>query len=141
MQERLYGKSREKSYTLTIICDPELAGIEKNYKDYKRWLLEQRGAQGLLKPRRLVLNSAHDEIAGKSRRNQGPLLLDHNEEERFRRQHELVGKVVFLKDSDMEHNSFEREASKWVSMFFYKMHAMCSRKPRFSEMRPSRYNI
>ena len=38
-------------------------------------------------------------------------------------------------------NWFEREVSKWVPMFYFKMSSLCIRKPRFSEMRPIRYNV
>ena len=34
---KFYGRREEKAYTLTIICDPEEAGIEDHYKDYKKW--------------------------------------------------------------------------------------------------------
>ena len=67
--------------------------------------------------------------------------MDGHNEENFRKNHDLIGKVVFMKDRDMESNSFEREVSKWVPTFYYKMHSLCTRKPRFSEMRPMHYNI
>ena len=35
-----YGKAAEKSYTLTIISDPEQSGVEANFKDYQRWMHE-----------------------------------------------------------------------------------------------------
>jgi hypothetical protein len=53
----------------------------------------------------------------------------------------LVGKVVFLKDREIETNGFERICSKWVSLFYNKMSELCSKKPRFSEMRPLKFNI
>ena len=43
LQERLYGKKSERAYTLTIISDPEQSGIESNFKDYSRWVMDQRG--------------------------------------------------------------------------------------------------
>jgi hypothetical protein len=42
---------------LTIICDPEESGIEKHFKEYKRWLLENKGGSALAKPKRIVINA------------------------------------------------------------------------------------
>ena len=47
----------------------------------------------------------------------------------------------FLKDREIEVNSFEKEISKWATHFYMKMNTLCSKKPRFSEMRPVKYNI
>jgi len=69
------------------------------------------------------------------------VLLNPLEDDKFRKQNQQVGKVVFLKDSDLKINAFEKEISRWVCDFYYKMHQLCSRKPRFSEMRPNRFNI
>jgi len=52
----------------------------------------------------------------------------------------MIGKVVFIKDRDLEMSAFERDISKWVPQFYYKMHQLCARKPRFSEMRPIKYS-
>jgi hypothetical protein len=48
----------EKSYTLTMICDPEESGIETRLKDYKSFL-EEKEARGDYdgKSKRLVINS------------------------------------------------------------------------------------
>lgn len=112
---------------MTIISDPEQSGVEANFKDYQRWMQEQRAAG--YKQRHLVLNAGSDK------------LFDKASEERFRSKHELLGKVVFLRERDIERNWFEREVSKWVPMFYFKMSSLCIRKPRFSEMRPIRYNV
>ena len=129
---KLYSnRPQEKSYTLTIISDPVEAGIDSHFNDYTKWLLEQRN--GGAKPKRLVIN-AQD---GKSKT---PLLLNPVDDDKFRRQNTMVGKVVFIKDRDLEINAFERDISKWVPQFYYKMHQLCSRKPRFSEMRPTKYS-
>jgi len=53
----------------------------------------------------------------------------------------LIGKVVFLKDREIETNGFERICSKWASLFYHKMNELCAKKPRFSEMRPLKFNI
>ena len=34
----------------------------------------------------------------------------------------MIGKVVFIKDRDLEMSAFERDISKWVPQFYYKMH-------------------
>lgn len=129
---KLYSnKPQEKSYTLTIICDPVEAGIDDHFKDYNRWLMDQRN--GGVKPKRLVINSQD----GKTK---APLMLNAVEDDKFRKQNTMVGKVVFIKDRDLEINAFERDISKWVPQFYYKMHQLCARKPRFSEMRPIKYS-
>lgn len=46
--------SREKSYTLTMICDPEDAGIEKTFIDYKKWMVDNNVP---VKPKRLIINA------------------------------------------------------------------------------------
>lgn len=46
--------SREKSYTLTMICDPEDSGIEKIYIEYKRWLIDNKVTS---KPKRMIINA------------------------------------------------------------------------------------
>jgi hypothetical protein len=44
----------EKSYTLTMICDPEESGLDKKFMEYKRYMLEKDGFSA--KPRRLIIN-------------------------------------------------------------------------------------
>ena len=72
---------------------------------------------------------------------EGDNLVERPAEEQLRQKQQLIGKVCFLKEKDIEKNWFEREVSKWVPMFYYKMTTLCTKKPRFSEMRPIRYNI
>ena len=108
---------QEKSYTLTMVCDPEDAGIDQRFAEYKQWTIERDGAS--MQPRRLVIN-AQQQATG-SQKN-GSLLLSPSEEEKFRRHNQQIGKVVFLKDRDIEINAFEREISKWVPQFHFKMH-------------------
>ena len=50
-------QQREKSYTLTIICDPDEAGIDKKYLEYQRWLVDHHSNTGYNKPKRLVINA------------------------------------------------------------------------------------
>ena len=132
------GSASEKSYTLTMICDPDDAGIDKKFREYRDWLAEREvGQNGLRGPKRLVINANQNQQGKKGGQ---PLLLSAAEDDKFRRQNQQIGKVVFLKDRDIEINAFEKEISKWVPQFHYKMHQLCSRKPRFSEMRPTKYN-
>lgn len=133
------GASQEKSYTLTMICDPDDSGIDKKFREYREWLQEKEGQNGLKRPKRLVIN-ANQNLQSTAKKGGAPLLLSAAEDDKFRRQHQQIGKVVFLKDRDIEINAFEKEISKWVPQFHYKMHQLCSRRPRFSEMRPTKYN-
>ena len=41
-------------------------------------------------------------------------MLNAVEDDKFRKQNTMVGKVVFIKDRDLEINAFERDISKWV---------------------------
>ena len=104
---------QEKSYTLTMICDPEDAGIDQRFAEYKQWTLERDGAT--MQPRRLIINAQQQQNGG-AKNGGGSLLLSPVEEEKFRRQNQQIGKVVFLKDRDIEINAFEREISKWVKI-------------------------
>jgi len=47
--------SQEKSYTLTLICDPEDSGLDEKFKNYKLWLKEKEEVPS--KPKRLVINA------------------------------------------------------------------------------------
>ena len=69
------------------------------------------------------------------------MLMTPAEDDKFRKNTQTIGKVVFLKDREIEINSFEKEISKWATHFYLKMHTLCTKKPRFSEMRPVKYNI
>ena len=53
----------------------------------------------------------------------------------------LIGKIVFMKDTDIEHNEFEDGICKWVSTFHRKLGKYCVRKPRYSELRPMRFSL
>ena len=53
----------------------------------------------------------------------------------------LVGKMVFVKDSDLENNDFEETISSWVSLFHRKLSKYCLRKPRYSELRPMKFSL
>mmetsp|Transcript_8967 Transcript_8967/g.15176 ORF Transcript_8967/g.15176 Transcript_8967/m.15176 type:complete len:220 (-) Transcript_8967:8-667(-) len=129
----------EKSYTLTMICDPEDSGLDEKFGNYRQWLVEKENQQlASNRPQRLIISASQNGQAGKQN---PPLLLNPGEDERFRRNNEQVGKIVFLKDTDIKINAFEKEISQWVSEFYYKMHQLCSRKPRFSEMRPNKFNV
>ena len=124
-----------------MICDPEDAGVDKKFREYREWLQEKdMGNNGLKRPKRLVINANQNTQAANGKKGGAPLLLSAAEDDKFRRQHQQIGKVVFLKDRDIEINAFEKEISKWVPQFHYKMHQLCARKPRFSEMRPAKYN-
>lgn len=100
-------------------------------------MLDTHANSGYTKPKRLVLNASQSK--GNSR--SGPVLMSAAEDEQFRKNTQTIGKVVFLKDRDIEMNAFERDCCLWASHFYLKMHALCARKPRFSEMRPLKYNI
>ena len=121
-----------------MICDPEDSGLDEKFQNYKEWL-QQKEAQGLYdsKAKRMVVNANHVLPAGKNQ----SLLLSEAEERNFRRQNTQIGKIVFLKDSDLQINTFEKEISLWVSEFYQRMHSLCARKPRFSEMRPNKFSI
>ena len=123
---------QEKSYTLTMICDPEESGLEKKFMDYKKFTMEQGAFAN--KGKRLVIN-------GSQPNKKGGIIMSQAEDERFRRNNQQIGKIVFLKDRDIEMNAFEREISRWVPQFHFKMHQLCSKKPRFSEMRPIKFNL
>jgi hypothetical protein len=53
----------------------------------------------------------------------------------------MVGKIVFLKDSDIEHNEFEENISGWAASFNRKLSKYCLRRPRYSELRPMRFSL
>ena len=46
--------TQEKSYTLTMICDPEDSGLEKKFSEYRKYMIEKDGFAN--KPRRLIIN-------------------------------------------------------------------------------------
>lgn len=74
---KLYNnRPQEKSYTLTVICDPVEAGIDSHFNDYNKWQLEQRN--GGTKPKRLVINAQDG-------KNKTPLLLNPVDDDKFRR--------------------------------------------------------
>ena len=37
------GSTQEKSYTLTMICDPEESGLDKKFQEYRRYMVEKEG--------------------------------------------------------------------------------------------------
>lgn len=53
----------------------------------------------------------------------------------------LIGKIVFLKDTDIEHNEFEESMCKWVNNFHRNLSKYCVKKPRYSELRPMRFSL
>ena len=106
-----------------MICDPEDSGIDKKFQQYRDWLQEKEAGQnGLARPKRLIINANQQPGNGGSKKGGPPLLLSAAEDDKFRRQNQQMGKVVFLKDRDIEINAFEKEISKWVPQFHYKMH-------------------
>jgi len=48
---------REKSYTLTMIADPDESGIEKTFVEYKKWMLDNNIP---LKPKRMIINAGQN---------------------------------------------------------------------------------
>ena len=48
---------REKSYTLTMIADPDESGIEKTFIEYKKWMLDNNIP---LKPKRMIINAGQN---------------------------------------------------------------------------------
>jgi len=48
------------------------------------------------------------------------------EDEKLRKNTQTIGKVVFLKDKDIEVNAFEKEISKWATEFYLQMHQLCT---------------
>ena len=131
-------QSREKSYTLTMICDPEESGIDKIFIEYKKWMVDNN-IQG--RPKRMIINANQQSTTsgGKGSNRNQHLLATQAEDDRLRKNTQTIGKVVFLKDRDLEINAFEREITKWVPQFYNKMNTLCVRKPRFSEMRPIKF--
>lgn len=68
----------EKSYTLTIICDPEESGIDKKYLEYQKFMIEHHAHSGYTKPKRLVLNASNQG-------SRGPSMMTAAEDEKFRK--------------------------------------------------------
>lgn len=65
--------SKEKSYTLTMICDPEESGIDKIFIEYKRWMLDNN-IQG--RPKRMIINAnSQQSNSGKATSNRNQHLL------------------------------------------------------------------
>jgi hypothetical protein len=46
-----------------------------------------------------------------------------------------------MKDIDIEGNEFEELMSGWMLTFHRKLTKYCVRKPRYSELRPSKYSL
>lgn len=75
----------EKSYTLTIISDPEESGIDRKYLDYQRFMLENHASSGYTKPKRLVINANQGAQTKGGQGKMGPMLMSAAEDERFRK--------------------------------------------------------
>jgi hypothetical protein len=53
----------------------------------------------------------------------------------------LIGKIVFLKDSDIDNSEFEECMCKWMINFHRKLAKYCIKKPRYSELRPMKFSL
>lgn len=51
----------------------------------------------------------------------------------------LIGKIIFYKDSDVLTHPFEKHAGKWAAFFNAKLAQYCVNQPRYSELRPLKY--
>lgn len=53
----------------------------------------------------------------------------------------LIGKIVFLKDSDIDNSEVEECMCKWMMNFHRKLAKYCIKKPRYSELRPMKFSL
>jgi hypothetical protein len=110
-----------KAYTLCMVSNP--LETEDLFQNVKR-NLESKGG----KLKKIVVDSSA--MGGSIKAVPG----DEN-------QAPLIGKIVFIKDADMEANEFEETMGSWVSNFNRKLAKYCIRKPRYSELRPFKYSL
>jgi hypothetical protein len=66
--------------------------------------------------------------------------MSEAETQKFKKENKEIGKIVFLKESDLRQKTLERDLSLWVVEFYERLHSLCARKPRFSEMRPLKFD-
>ena len=53
---------------------------------------------------------------------------------------ELLGKVAFYRDTEVESNPAERIMGNWVKAFHETLAMHCVRRPRYSELRPIKFH-
>ena len=116
-------RKKFKAFTLCIICNPAACGHDHAFNTYKA---SSRRLQE--KNKKIVVNS--------SAYNNGLKTVDKDEN-----QMPLVGKIVFIKESDLEQNEFEEGMCKWASSFHRRLSKYCIKKPRYSELRPMRFSL
>lgn len=105
-------------YTLCIICNPVACGYDQINMDLKSSGSKQ-------KPKKIIVNS---QAFGGSE-NQPPS-MKHTP---------LIGKIMFIKDSDINQSPLEENMSRWMVLFHRKLAKYCIKKPRYSELRPFKY--
>ena len=124
LDESFTPEEGHKGYTLCIICNPNAAGFDEMFTEWKR-------ENGIAKKaKKIVINSSSFQgeksgIKAVSDENQPP----------------LIGKIVFIKDSDIENNQFEEQMSGWMMQFHRKLAKYCIKKPRYSELRPMKFSL
>ena len=52
---------------------------------------------------------------------------------------EVIGKMTFYRDTEVKNNIAERIMGKWVKAFHETLAMHCVRKPRYSELRPLKF--
>lgn len=121
-------KKKFKAFTLCLISNPASCGYDQVFNSWKN---SSRSAQE--KTKKIVVNSSSYANAANG--------LQVRTVDKDENQLPLVGKIVFLKDSDIEHNEFEEQMCKWVATFHRKLAKYCIKKPRYSELRPMRFQL
>lgn len=130
MDESFCPEENQRSYTLCLICNPSSCGYDQDFDRYKQ-------SKGIVsKAKKIVVNSSsfQSSIVSQSgvrgsEENQAP----------------LIGKIVFIKDTDIKNdlriNEFEEKMSSWMINFHRKLGKYCNNKPRYSELRPMRFSL
>eukprot|EP00347_Sterkiella_histriomuscorum_P005662 403355741 len=116
-----------KGYTLCLICNPNACGYDEQFDEYKR----QQGLVG--KGKKIIVNSSSFQGSNQFKANTG-----FGEENSGA---PLIGKIVFVKDTDIDSNPFEEQISKWMTNFNRKLAKYCIKKPRYSELRPMKFSL
>ena len=115
-------QKRPKSFTLCMICNPSKGGYDQAFAS---WKTSQRSERG----KKIVYSSSsYSQAYGKA------VEKDEN-------QMPLVGKIVFLKATDIEQSEFEEGICKWAAHFHRRLAKYCLKKPRYSELRPMRFTL
>jgi hypothetical protein len=120
----VHGERKKfKAFTLCMICNPAACGHDHAFNTYKA-----SARNGQEKSKKIAVNSSAYNNALKT--------VDKDEN-----QMPLVGKIVFIKESDIEHNEFEEGMCRWMTSFHRRLSKYCIKKPRYSELRPMRFSL